>query len=80
MYRKCNFNYSEYLHVSFVFSLTGSQYIAAFTQQNNYEMRVDMADFDGTFVYASYYNFTVDPNDLYRMNYDLYSGNIGEFC
>ncbi|XP_071388857.1 fibrinogen-like protein 1 [Centroberyx affinis] len=49
------------------------------TSQGNYDMRVDMEDFEGNQRYAEYKNFKVDDEkDQYQLHLGEYNGNAGD--
>lgn len=49
------------------------------TSQGNYELRIDMEDFEGKQRFAEYKNFKVDnEKDQYQMHLGEYSGNAGD--
>ncbi|XP_029908844.1 fibrinogen-like protein 1 [Myripristis murdjan] len=57
----------------------GNDAIHRITSQGNYDLRVDMEDFEGKQRYAEYKNFKVDDEkDQYRLHLGEYSGNAGD--
>ncbi|VDI62566.1 Hypothetical predicted protein [Mytilus galloprovincialis] len=57
----------------------GNQKIHTITKQGNYELRVDISDFDGNKAYARYVTFSVgDATTNYILTVSGYSGNAGE--
>ncbi|VDI67628.1 Hypothetical predicted protein, partial [Mytilus galloprovincialis] len=56
-----------------------NQKIHTLTKQANYELRVDISDFDGYKAYARYVTFSVgDASTNYRLTVSGYSGNAGD--
>ena len=50
------------------------------TQFRDYELRVDIADFEGNTAYALYSQFSVaGASDFYRLSVGSYSGTAGQF-
>ncbi|CAG2196205.1 Angiopoietin-related protein 1,Fibrinogen C domain-containing protein 1-A,Fibrinogen C domain-containing protein 1,Fibrinogen C domain-containing protein 1-B,Ficolin-2,Tenascin,Ficolin-1,Microfibril-associated glycoprotein 4,Angiopoietin-related protein 2 [Mytilus edulis] len=57
----------------------GNQNIHTMTKQVNYELRVDISDFDGNKAYARYVTFSVgDESTNYRLTVGGCSGNAGD--
>ncbi|XP_076109033.1 microfibril-associated glycoprotein 4-like [Mytilus galloprovincialis] len=57
----------------------GNQKIHTLTKQANYELRVDISDFDGYKAYARYVTFSIgDASTNYRLTVSGYSGNAGD--
>ncbi|KAM6971816.1 LOW QUALITY PROTEIN: fibrinogen-like protein 1 [Aplochiton taeniatus] len=49
------------------------------TSQGNYELRIDMEDFEGNRGYAKYKNFRVDDEkDQYQLHVGEYTGTVGD--
>uniref|UniRef100_H3DQK7 Fibrinogen-like protein 1 n=1 Tax=Tetraodon nigroviridis TaxID=99883 RepID=H3DQK7_TETNG len=56
----------------------GNEPLHHLTLQGNYELRIDMEDFDGNQRYAEYKNFLVDDEeDEYQLHLGEYTGNAG---
>lgn len=60
--------------------LTGLENLHQLTRRRNYELRVDLQDFDGSSVYAYYSYFSVDSEaEGYRLHVrGFISGGAGE--
>ncbi|VDI68647.1 Hypothetical predicted protein [Mytilus galloprovincialis] len=57
----------------------GNQKIHTITKQGNYELRVDISDFDGSKAYAKYVTFSVgDASTNYKLTVSGYSGTAGD--
>lgn len=57
----------------------GNQKIHTITKQGNYELRVDISDFDGSKAYARYVIFSVgDASTNYKLTVNGYIGTAGE--
>ncbi|XP_052074080.1 fibrinogen C domain-containing protein 1-like [Mytilus californianus] len=57
----------------------GNQKIHTITKQGNYELKVDISDFDSNKAYARYVTFSVgDVSTNYRLTVAGYSGNAGD--
>ena len=57
----------------------GNEKINRITVQGKYEIRVDLADFNGSVAYATYDHFCLgDANNKYNLILGSYSGNAGE--
>lgn len=71
------------LSLSCLLSLAGLKQIHALSIQGNYELRVDLEDFENSTAYAQYGTFgvglfSVDPDDDgYPLTVGDYSGNAG---
>lgn len=71
------------LFLSCFLSLAGLKQIHALSIQGNYELRVDLEDFENSTAYAQYGTFgvglfSVDPDDDgYPLTVGDYSGNAG---
>lgn len=74
------------LSLSCSFSHAGLKQIHALSIQGNYELRVDLEDFENSTAYAQYGTFgvglfSVDPDDDgYPLTVGDYSGNAGMHC
>uniref|UniRef100_A0A3B4Z6S7 Fibrinogen-like protein 1 n=1 Tax=Stegastes partitus TaxID=144197 RepID=A0A3B4Z6S7_9TELE len=56
----------------------GNEPLHHLTSQGNYDLRIDMEDFEGNQRYAEYKNFKVDnEKDQYQLHLGEYSGNAG---
>lgn len=50
------------------------------TSQREYELRIDLTNFAGDKVYATYTKFSIDSEqDLYKLNLGTYNGNAGQY-
>ena len=59
----------------------GNEKIHRITAQGEWELRIDLADFDGNERYAKYDNFRLEnANTNYRLALGNYSGNAGKLC
>lgn len=73
------------LFVCFLFSPAGLKQIHALSIQGNYELRIDLEDFENSTAYAHYGTFgvglfSVDPDDDgYPLTVGDYSGNAGMY-
>ncbi|XP_029949247.1 fibrinogen-like protein 1 [Salarias fasciatus] len=57
----------------------GNDALHYLTAQGNYDLRIDMEDFDGNQRYAEYKNFKVDnEKDQYQLHVGEYSGTAGD--
>ncbi|KAM7418366.1 hypothetical protein PAMA_015812 [Pampus argenteus] len=57
----------------------GNEPLHFLTSQGNYDLRIDMEDFDGNQRYAEYKNFKVDgEKDQYLLHLGEYTGNAGD--
>ena len=57
----------------------GNDKLHRLTAQDEYQLRIDLEDFDGNVAYAEYSLFHVaDVNDNYRLTIGEYSGNAGK--
>ncbi|XP_023151280.1 fibrinogen-like protein 1 isoform X1 [Amphiprion ocellaris] len=57
----------------------GNEPLHHLTSQGNYDLRIDMEDFEGNQRYAEYKNFKVDDEkDQYQLHLGEYSGNAGD--
>ena len=58
----------------------GNDYIHQLTRSREYELRVDLEDFDGNTAYAKYSTFSIgDEMNKYKLNLGSYSGDAGDF-
>jgi ficolin len=56
----------------------GNKYLHTLLSQGNYELRMDMEDFDGESKYVKYKSVSVgEETSKYRMNISGYSGDTG---
>lgn len=56
----------------------GNDLLHQITSRGNYELRVDMQDFEGGHRYAYYNHFQIESEDEnYRLTLGAYSGNAG---
>ena len=56
----------------------GNDNLHMITSQGQYELRVDLEDFEGNKKYAKYSNFLVSgADDYYRLSLGSYSGTAG---
>lgn len=56
----------------------GNDALHYLTSQGNYDLRIDMEDFEGNQRYAEYHNFKVDhEKDQYQLHLGEYTGNAG---
>lgn len=75
-----------FLSVSLFFFPPGLKQIHALSIQGNYELRIDLEDFENSTAYAHYGTFgvglfSVDPDeDGYPLTVGDYSGNAGMYC
>ncbi|AWP06227.1 putative fibrinogen-like protein 1 [Scophthalmus maximus] len=57
----------------------GNEPLHHLTSQGNYDMRIDMEDFEGNQRFAEYKNFKVDnEKDQYQLHLGEYTGNAGD--
>ncbi|XP_059191151.1 fibrinogen-like protein 1 [Centropristis striata] len=57
----------------------GNDNLHDLTSQGNYDLRIDMEDFEGNQRYAEYKNFKVDDaEDQYQLHVGEYTGNAGD--
>ncbi|XP_033479728.2 fibrinogen-like protein 1 isoform X1 [Epinephelus lanceolatus] len=57
----------------------GNEPLHFITSQGNYDLRIDMEDFEGKQRYAEYKNFKVDnEKDQYQLHLGEYNGNAGD--
>ncbi|XP_042284957.1 fibrinogen-like protein 1 isoform X1 [Thunnus maccoyii] len=57
----------------------GNEPLHFITSQGNYDLRIDMEDFEGNQRYAEYKNFKVDDEkDQYQLHLGEYTGNAGD--
>ncbi|XP_049901560.1 fibrinogen-like protein 1 [Epinephelus moara] len=57
----------------------GNEPLHFITSQGNYDLRIDMEDFEGKQRYAEYKNFKVDDEkDQYQLHLGEYNGNAGD--
>ena len=57
----------------------GNQKIHRITFQGRYELRIDMADFEGNVAYANYDSFYIgDSETNYQLDLGAYSGDAGK--
>ncbi|KAM4603887.1 fibrinogen-like protein 1 [Polymixia lowei] len=57
----------------------GNDALHNITSQGNYDLRVDMEDFEGNQRYAEYKKFKVDDEkDQYQLHFGQYTGNAGD--
>ncbi|GAA6225841.1 fibrinogen-like protein 1 isoform X1 [Lates japonicus] len=57
----------------------GNEPLHYLTSQGNYDLRIDMEDFEGNQRYAEYKNFKVDSEkDQYQLHLGEYTGNAGD--
>ncbi|XP_048743061.2 fibrinogen-like protein 1 [Ostrea edulis] len=57
----------------------GNKYLYSILRQGNYELRMDMRDFEGDSRFVKYKNVSVgNGRSKYRMNISGYSGNTGD--
>ncbi|KAM7393554.1 hypothetical protein PAMP_020417 [Pampus punctatissimus] len=57
----------------------GNEPLHFLTSQGNYDLRIDMEDFDGNQRFAEYKNFKVDDEkDKYQLHLGEYTGNAGD--
>ncbi|XP_068448100.1 fibrinogen-like protein 1 [Clinocottus analis] len=57
----------------------GNKPLHDLTSQGNYDLRIDMEDFEGNQRYAEYKNFKVDDEkDQYQLHVGEYTGNAGD--
>uniref|UniRef100_A0A3B5M0C6 Fibrinogen C-terminal domain-containing protein n=1 Tax=Xiphophorus couchianus TaxID=32473 RepID=A0A3B5M0C6_9TELE len=74
----------SFFFVCFLFSPAGLKQIHALSIQGNYELRIDLEDFENSTAYAHYGTFgvglfSVDPDDDgYPLTVGDYSGNAGD--
>lgn len=59
--------------------LLGNEKIHSLTNQEKYELRVDISNFNGNKAFATYSTFSVgDASSNYKLTVFGYSGNAGE--
>ena len=57
----------------------GNKYIFLISNQNRYELRVDLEDFEGAKRYAKYDHFRIsDEEGKFKLSLGLYSGTAGK--
>ena len=57
----------------------GSEHLHQLTSQGNYNLRINMEDFDNTEKYATYKQFAVDDEkSVYKLTVGGYQGDAGE--
>ncbi|XP_048742729.2 ficolin-1-like [Ostrea edulis] len=57
----------------------GNKYLYRILRQGNYQLRMDMRDFEGNSTFVKYKSVSIgDKRSRYRMNISGYSGNAGD--